>query len=192
LDWLEAVGLYRAVFVGHSMGGAIGLDLAVDYGEHVLALGLIGAGARMRVNPLILENTATETTFPMAVERVISWAFSDAADKRLVELASQRMAETRPSVLHADFLACDAFDVLDSLPRIDVPTLVICGQDDELMPLRYSQYLADHIPRARLEVIPEAGHMVMLEKPGEVASALRDFFPQVPYHPGDEELPGLV
>jgi pimeloyl-ACP methyl ester carboxylesterase len=187
LDWLEEVGLYRAVMVGHSLGGAIAIDLALHHTEHVLALGLVGSGARLRVHPTILEGTASSTTFPVAVEKIVSWAFSEGADERLVELAAQRMAETRPTVLHGDFLACEAYDVLDSISTISAPTLVICGQEDELTPLRYSQYLADQIPRARLEVVPEAGHMVMLERPQAVATALGDFLAQIPYQPGAGE-----
>ncbi len=61
---------------------------------------------------------------------------------------------------------------------------MICGQEDELTPLRYSQYLADQIQGASLEVIAEAGHMVMLERPQAVASALSGFLAQVPYQPG--------
>jgi pimeloyl-ACP methyl ester carboxylesterase len=184
LEWLEEVGLYRAALVGHSLGGAIAIDLALHHAEHVLALGLVGSGARLRVHPSILENTASETTFPAAVQRIVSSAFSEAADERLVELAAQRMAETRPSVLHGDFLACNAFDVMGSIAAISAPTLVVCGQDDELTPLRYSQYLADQILGASLEVIARAGHMVMLEQPQAVASALSGFLAQVPYQPG--------
>jgi 3-oxoadipate enol-lactonase len=65
------------------------------------------------------------------------------------------------------------------------PTLVICGSEDRLMPLRNSQFLAGGIPGARLQVIPEAGHFVMLEKPLEVAQAVAEFVSTIPYHPGD-------
>jgi len=56
LEWLDAIGLNRAVFVGHSMGSAIALTLAIHHPQQVLGLGLVGAGARLRVHPDILEN----------------------------------------------------------------------------------------------------------------------------------------
>jgi pimeloyl-ACP methyl ester carboxylesterase len=184
LTWMETIGLHRAVFVGHSMGGAIALTLAIKHAEHVLGLGLLSTGARLRVNPMILENTTNSQTFPTAVTAIISKSFSSNADARLVELAQRRMIEIRPSVLHGDFIACNNFDLMDALAAIRVPTLVMCGQDDELTPLRYSQYLSDHIPGAVLQVIPNAGHMVMLEQPQKVAQIFLDFLSGIPYRPG--------
>jgi pimeloyl-ACP methyl ester carboxylesterase len=62
--------------------------------------------------------------------------------------------------------------------------VVFCGEEDELTPLRYAQYLNDHILGSELVVIPEAGHMVMLEKPKMTAEALREFLSQIRFHPG--------
>lgn len=183
LEWMQAINLHRAVFAGHSMGAAIAIHLAIEHPENVLGLGLLGAGARLRVHPEILQNTASETTFQRAVETIIDRAFSAEAPERLVELAAQRMAETRPSVLHADFLACDAFDETDRISQITQPTLVITGAEDRLTPPRYAQFMADKLPAAERHLIPQAGHMVMLEKPGEVAQLLKVFL---------DELSGLV
>jgi pimeloyl-ACP methyl ester carboxylesterase len=182
--WMEVIKLHRAVFVGHSMGGAVALTLAGKYAEHVLALGLLSTGARLRVHPFILENVANPQSFPTAVSFLLSKSFSKNADPRLVELASKRMREIRPSVLSGDFLACDTFDMMGSISSIKAPTVVFCGEEDELTPLRYAQYLNDHILGSELVVIPEAGHMVMLEKPKMTAEALREFLSQIRFHPG--------
>ena len=91
------------------------------------------------------------------------------------------MAETRPSVLYGDFLACDAFDEIGRVASIRQPSLILCGADDQMTPVRYAQFLADGLPRATLKTIPDAGHMVMLEQPMAVAKALADFLVSVPY-----------
>jgi pimeloyl-ACP methyl ester carboxylesterase len=184
IQWMEAIQIFRAVFVGHSMGGAIALTMALQHPEHVVALGLVGTGARLRVAPAILENSTSSTTFPVAIQAVMAKAFSPKTDPRLVELAGQRMAVTRPTVFHGDFLACNAFDVLEKVKKIRIPTLVICGQDDQLTPVRYSQYLADQIPGAEIKIIPSAGHMVMLEQPQTVAAELSAFLSTISYSPG--------
>ncbi|MEA3350344.1 MAG: alpha/beta hydrolase [Chloroflexota bacterium] len=181
LNWMQTLGLPHAVFVGHSMGGAIALRLSILSPKCVLGIALVGSGARLRVAPAILENTALAATFPAAVETIIKWAFSPETDPKLVELAAKQMAETRPTVLHGDFLACDAFDETESLSKIRTPALAICGQDDRLTPPRYSQYLADHIPGAELNIISAAGHLVMLEKPKYVANILVGFLNQIPF-----------
>lgn len=175
LEWMDAVGLPQAVFAGHSMGSAISMSLELESPGRVRGLALLGAGARMRVNPEILLKSESEATYLSAVGMVIDWAFSPTASKRLVELAGKRMAETRPSVLHADFLACDAFDVVDRVGEIRCPTLVICGVDDRLTPTRNAQFLASQIREAQLEIVPEAGHMVMLEQPQAVSQSMRAF-----------------
>ncbi len=166
------------------MGGAISLTMALNHPEHVVALGLVGSGARLRVAPVILENTANSTTFPVAIKAIMEKAFSPHTDPRLMQLAGQRMGLTRPTVLNGDFLACNAFDIMEGLNKIRIPTLVVCGEDDQLTPVRYSQYLTDQISKAQLKIIPEAGHMVMLEQPQSVADELSAFLATLTYSPG--------
>jgi pimeloyl-ACP methyl ester carboxylesterase len=173
--WLDALGIERAVWVGHSMGGGISITAALTLPDRVAGLVLVGTGARLRVHPSILEFTAQPDAFQGAVDLIISWAFSPQAPASLTDLVSSRMAQTTPQVLHDDFKACDRFDVMPRLQDIAVPALVICGRDDNLTPPKYSEYLAEQIPGASLEIIDDAGHMVMLEKPKDVARAIRNF-----------------
>ncbi|RME86948.1 MAG: alpha/beta hydrolase [Anaerolineae bacterium] len=179
VDFMKALKVRSAVVVGHSMGGAIALTLALKHRRRVHALGLVGTGARLRVAPAILESTASEATFETAVQMITDWAFGPEVSPELKSLAAQRMAETRPTVLHGDFVACDAFDVMDKLGKIRVPTLILCGTEDKLTPPRYSEYLREKIPDSRLVLVKGAGHMVMLEQPATVATALQDFLAEV-------------
>jgi pimeloyl-ACP methyl ester carboxylesterase len=59
--------------------------------------------------------------------------------------------------------------------EISAPTLIICGEEDQMTPIHFSEYLADQIPNSKLEVIPGAGHMVMLEKSQIVARLMANF-----------------
>jgi pimeloyl-ACP methyl ester carboxylesterase len=147
----------------------------------VVGLCLVSAAARLAIAPAILESAASPTTFHNAVEMATAQAFSPATPARMIELAALRMAETRPSVLHGDFLACEAFDLSPRVGEICQPTLVVCGADDRVTTQRDAQFLASSLPKARLEVIPDAGHMVMLEKPGAVAGLLFDFMSGIRY-----------
>jgi pimeloyl-ACP methyl ester carboxylesterase len=181
IDWLAALDMHRAVFIGHSMGGAIVQTIALDYPEHVLGLGLVGSAAKLPVNPQLLDDSANPTTFHLAIESIVSWSFGPDVPKSLVEMAGKRFSEVRPSVLQGDLIACDAFDVTDRVMDIVQPALVICGSEDKMTPSRNSQFLADTLPAARLEIIPGAGHMVMIEKPQEVADRLRKFLADIDY-----------
>ena len=98
LDWMQAVDLHRAVLAGHSLGTAIAIWLAIEHPEHVLGLGLLGAGARLRVHPDILQNVPNETTYQTAISQVVSWSFSEQAPARLVEQAANRLIAWSPIV----------------------------------------------------------------------------------------------
>ena len=173
--WLEAVNLSRAVFVGHSMGGAIALQLALDHPDQVLGLGLISSAARLPIAPELMEMASNPTTLPNAIEIMTLNACTSPTALCLVEPSSQQMAATRPSVLYGDLLTCAAFDATQRLTEVKQPTLVLCGAEDKLTPVRQSQHLASHIPGATLEIIPGASHLVMLEQPHRVAKRLAAF-----------------
>lgn len=175
LEWLESMQIDIAVLTGHSMGGAICQHLGVHHPEKCGGLVLIGTGARLRVLPSILENSAGALTYPRAVEEIIQRSYSDSADPRLLELGREALLDVRPTVLHGDYLACNDFDLMGEIETLQPPTLVITGTEDQLTPPRYAQYLANKIPNARLVLVPQAGHMVMLEQPRQTASSMLAF-----------------
>lgn len=172
-DFLEALGSTRATLVGHSMGGAIAQDLALNHASQVARLILVGTGAKLRVLPTILEGLLSE--FESTVDLILRYAYSENAPEELVELGRRESLANTPEVLYRDFVACDNFDVRDRLSEIRCPTLLICGEEDQLTPPRYSQYLQEQITDAQLTIIPNAGHMVMLEQPEEVSRAIAEF-----------------
>jgi pimeloyl-ACP methyl ester carboxylesterase len=175
LGLLDALGLERAAFAGHSMGGAIALSLALDAPARVAALALVGTGARLRVAPAILQGTADPEAYARFADAAGGRAFGSGAGAALRRQHAEGLRALDPAVTHGDFLACDAFDVLARLPEIRAPTLVVCGTEDQLTPPKYARHLCDHIAGARLEMVPGAGHMVMLEAPGRVAGAIDGF-----------------
>lgn len=174
-EFMQTLKLKKAVFVGVSMGSAIALQMALRYPKRVLGLGLLGSGAKLRVAPAVLESSANPAAFKATVQMVIENSYEPDVDPRVKGLALQQLEETRPSVLHSDFLACDSFNVMNKIGKVHVPTLLICGAEDHMTPVKFSEYLRDHIEGARLEIVEGAGHMVMIEKPDETAKLLEEF-----------------
>ncbi|MEW6031102.1 MAG: alpha/beta fold hydrolase [Chloroflexota bacterium] len=184
VQFMDAARLNAAVMVGHSMGSAIALTLALDFPDCVLGLGLVGSGARLRVLPAILDGTADPSAFDATVKTINDLSYGPRVKPRTKELAALRMAETRPSVLHGDFVACNEFDVMDRLGELSIPALVLCGAEDNMAPPRYSEYLRDHIRAARLRTFDGVGHMLMLEQPDAFTEALTGFLNEIPYRMG--------
>jgi pimeloyl-ACP methyl ester carboxylesterase len=170
--WMLELGLPPVVAVGHSMGGALALALALDAPDRVAGLVLVGTGARLRVHSMLLDATRPDGAgMEVLSALMLSW-YAPEASPRMRELAARSLEATDRAVLHGDFLACNAFDVMDRLAAIDQPVLVVVGEDDQMTPVKYARYLTDHLARARQEIVPRAGHMVMLEQPAATASVL--------------------
>ena len=184
LRFMDALHLNRAVLVGHSMGGTVALDIAIRSPERVLGLVLVGSSAHLRVSPRLLRNASDPAKEAETIHTVIQYSFAAETSARLKELAEQRMAASRSSLLYGDLLACDAFDAGEQASRVRAPMLVIFGSEDQMVSPGAGRALAGRIPGARMEVVPHAGHMVMLEQPERVAALLGEFLQGLRYQPG--------
>ena len=172
--YIKEKGFNDVVLVGHSLGGGIALQYALDYSEDLKGIILVGSGARLRVHPSFLE------ALEKAVENPAMWAEApdstyDLINHELADIIKKRADENGPGSFLNDLKACDKFDVMDRIQEIKLPTLAICGSEDIMTPPKYTSYLANKIEGAR-EVIIEGGtHMVFAEKPTEVNQAIEVF-----------------
>jgi pimeloyl-ACP methyl ester carboxylesterase len=167
---MDALGLQQAVIAGHSMGGATAMTVALNYPQRVAGLVLVGTGARLRVLPKILEGTLND--FENTVALICRYAYAPQAPRELVCRGQQQMLKVAPQTIHDDFMACNAFDVMERLRDICCPALIICGTQDTLTPPKYSSFLAERIAGSELMLVEGGGHMVMVEKANEVAKGI--------------------
>ncbi|MEM2134692.1 MAG: alpha/beta hydrolase [Candidatus Jordarchaeaceae archaeon] len=173
-EFVRGLGIESMVAVGHSLGGAICIQLALDYPELMRGLVLVGTGAKLGVLPTILE--ALKTNFRESVDLAIgSMAFAENADPKIVDLAKEECLKCNPKVAYSDFAACNKFDVRDRISEISVPTLIIVGSEDKLTPVKWSRYLNEKISKSSLKIVENAGHMVMIEQPEEFNRAIINF-----------------
>jgi len=171
--FLKALNLSKVFLVGHSMGGAIVQAMALRYSEMIKGIVLVGTGARLKVFPMILNEI--QENFEEAVKKINQFAYSRKVSSDLIEKGMIGMLRCRPEVVHGDFSACDRFDVMNEVDKIDLPTLILCGDEDELTPVKYSQFLQSRIKESKLEIIPNAGHMVMMESASAFNETIRAF-----------------
>jgi pimeloyl-ACP methyl ester carboxylesterase len=191
--WLEAYLASQTngpvVLAGHSMGGAIALLVALRRRVRLAGLILIDTGARLRVAPEFL--AGLQTDFAGTLKRSAQYAFAASSPDELKAESGERLRQAGQEVVHGDFVACDGFDVMARLGEIELPTLVLCGSEDQMTPPKYAQYLAAGIAGARLEMLDGAGHMAPAERPAAMAEALADFLDELTEDRGDLDHYGL-
>lgn len=173
LNWADAVGLERFVLAGHSMGGAIAQEFALTFPQRLAGLILVATGARLRVHPRILQGLRED--YEGTARLLAEWAYGNTPDPNMLRVYVRRILETPAAITLGDFEACNAWDRMADVHRIETPTLIIGGEMDRLTPPKYLQYLHEQIPGSRLVIIPRAGHMVMQEIPEPVVREITAF-----------------
>ncbi len=164
-EWL--IEVLRNIFreppflMGHSMGGAIVQKAALLEPDLMRGIILVGTGPRLQVAPVFLEGL--KNNFEETVDTLIGYAYATGADNLLIKEGAELMKEAGSSVVYGDFSACNRFDVRNDVGAIKLPCLILCGDEDKLTPPALSKKLNDAISGSRLEIIPSAGHMVMIE-----------------------------
>jgi len=109
------------------------------------------------------------------LESLPAGGFYRKTSPRLIEEYVKETSKIGSEVTYTDFKICDNFDTMTKTESIDTPCLIICGDKDQLTPVKYSQYFHQKIKDSKLTIIEHAGHMVMLEKPNEFNLALTNF-----------------
>jgi len=178
LEWVRGFITARrykdVVLCGHAMGGAIALLYALRYPEELKGLILMGTGARLHVHPDHLERCRQPGPDNAKWLAGYMKSFKGVATD-MHPVLSQRAVELGPEVELNDLLACDGFDVMDQLGKIDLPTQVLCGSEDVMTPVKYADYLTEHMQNARETVIEGGTHFVQMEKFKKVNEEIEHF-----------------
>ncbi len=175
VELASALGWDRFVVAGHSMGGGIALTTALYDAERLSGMMLIDTGARLRVAPSIIQaaRRVAQTGHRGPADR--TWGYAQSTSQAVVDAIYDMTADTRLEVTYKDWICDDSFDVMSRVKTISLPTLAICGDEDNLTPVRYHEYLRDHMPNCRLEVIQQAGHWTYIEQPEAFNQLVRGF-----------------
>lgn len=198
-------GLDEVVLVGHSVGGMIALNYALKTAQRgrpqIKGLVLLnttyapavetlaGGAAIARLERFTRRPFDFVGSQAQSIERLrkiikpsdaIFWtvalaAFGPRASARQVDFAYDMLAQTPADVIFDLIKSFRDFDVRDRLAEIDVPTLVIGGGHDRLTVSPASEYIAAHLPSARLVVLDDCGHLSMLERHDEVNRLLDEW-----------------
>ncbi|MFJ8650149.1 4-carboxymuconolactone decarboxylase [Streptomyces sp. NPDC093546] len=177
LATLDGLGVHRFGYVGCSIGGAIGTDLALRAPHRLASLALVASSPRFgtadefRRRGVIVRTNGLDPMARTAPERWFTPGFA-AAQPAIVEWAVQMVRTTDPGCYVAACEALAAFDVRAELGRVGVPTLVLVGSEDTVTGPAEARTLVAGIPDARLAVVPGASHLAPVEQPAAVTDLL--------------------
>jgi pimeloyl-ACP methyl ester carboxylesterase len=173
-ELVERLQLERPTIFGVSFGGAVALEMATERPERVGALVLQGVEARYRTCTGSLIARRVLERFPLPKDnRFLNQFFNLLHGGKpepgpLVDFVVETCWETDQSVMAHRLESLEAFDVSERLWRLDVPTLVLAGTRDVIVPLARQRELAGAIPAARFRQIEGAGHIAFLTHQAEV------------------------
>jgi 3-oxoadipate enol-lactonase len=165
---LEQVDAERFSFVGLSLGGAVGMRLALDAPDRIEYIGLVCTSPRFGTPEMWEERAALvraeglEVVVDAVLERWFTPSFPDVRRYREMFLSTDAEGYAR---------CCDAlagWDVREEIAAIAAPTLVVSGADDPSAPPEHGELLASRIPGARHEILQNARHLANVERAGEV------------------------
>jgi len=188
-DWLlallDAAGVQRAVWAGHSMGSLVALHAAGTAPQRAVQLWMLGTAYPMQVAPALLQS-ALETPLA-AIDMVVAWSHSTLAAKPsypgpgswlrggsrgLMKQVLQAPAAQGQALFHIDFEACNAYAGAEAAAqRLTCPVHLVLGAADQMTPPRAAAPLAKLL-KAQVHTVP-AGHQLMAEAPDAVLAALR-------------------
>lgn len=184
-ELIKSLQLPPAIVVGHSMGGFIAQYFAVRCPKRVAKLILCSSCAKQSQQAITylkgrLESCRKQESIEKALTDVLPQVYSRQflTPKRIQSLiqAAQSNPFPQPSyALEAQIIACISHDSSALLSAIKVPTLVITGSEDILMPPDSARLLASKIKGSQLALIEGAGHMIQTEAPQELARLIKQF-----------------
>jgi len=176
LAFLEALGLSQVDLLGYSLGGMIAQQIALERPELVRKMLLVGTAPRGGEDIMHLEKPELKRVLDdpniQGLQKLVGLFFtgsrsSQAAGQAFVGRLSERKEDREPvsgpAVAQAQVAAFRDWERVDgarfeNLRRITQPALVVNGVFDQMIPVRNSYYLAEHLPNATLLVYPDAGH----------------------------------
>ena len=182
---LDHLGFEGPVVIGGlSMGGYVALEICRRYPQHVAGLILAatragadseaGKAGRDQAAELVKDQGVGAIVEAMLPKMLAPETYAEQPD--LVEFVRDMMMETSvEGVVGALAAMRDRVDSTGDLPLIDVPTLVVHGAEDQLIPVSEAEILATSLPDAELVIVPGAGHLLNLEQPDAFNDAVRVF-----------------
>lgn len=196
-SFLDALGVERAHVVGHSLGGVIALQLALDYPDVVHSLALLepalvigesggpyresllqGRQRLHEVGPEVMVDEFMQARSGPDYREEIEAVLPGAVEQAVIDVRTSTESEL------TDMLAWHLGE--EGARQIHVPVLSVVGSESDVLSPRFQEcdrFLRDRIRQTESVILPDADHFMQLRNPGGLAEALADFFSRSPIRP---------
>lgn len=185
---MHSLDIDKAFVIGLSMGGMIAQELALILPHRIsgLVLAATHPGGEMRIlgSPEVYHRLMDNNGLSQEeiVEKNIPILFSPKTVTHRPEIIQayrerqKSIPEQPEQAFAAQQEAIQAFDCSRRLSKIKAPTLVLAGEDDQLIPAENARRMAEHIPDSQIEIMSHAGHLIHMEQTEKFNKIIDEFF----------------
>jgi pimeloyl-ACP methyl ester carboxylesterase len=174
---LDAYGIERAIVAAESAGALTALAAAQAHPGRVAGLVLVaGRDPRHRARQDEPFYNALQSNYTSALDQFVEACVPEANSQHLKRWGRHILDRATPAAALALYGLEAPAALLEQLPTIAQPTLIVHGSADVIAPLAAAQWLAQTLPQAKLVVVEGAGHVPTMTRPGEVVRAIEQFF----------------
>ena len=186
----KELGIAKAHFMGHSLGGMIGPAYARCYPDRVLSLGLLSTAAHRTPDDSAKVKGVVAAMRQRGIAPVLEtlkerWFTPEFAVRSpgVIERRIRQVIETDPEVFLSVFDIYAETEMSPWLHEIKAPCLVLTGENDGGCSPRLNRQIAAALPTSELVIVPNLRHAILLESPGLVAAPMREFLERVDRQP---------
>ena len=162
------------IMIGHSMGGGVAMSYMLHgYDVNPKALVLVDTSPDLELSKLALglvRETLDDRIFMLKCGH-----YEEYTDTCKIKKYEDEVRVHHPEIMQRDLAACDKFDIRERVSEIDIPTFVIVGEHDDIIPPQVALELREKLPHAGIAVIQDAYHSPMIEQPDEFNRLLQKF-----------------
>lgn len=180
-EFLDVLGVESPTLFGVSFGGAIALEFAARYPGRIANVVVQGAGSRFQPGFIQQVAGAVLSRFPLPsdspfVNQFLNLLFGKGeAPGPLLDFVTQQIWSTDQSVMAHRLQLIESFNMCEKLSSIRVPSLVLAGLKDVLVPERNLKQLCKGLTKGKLIRIPQAGHLAFVTHADQIANHVREF-----------------
>lgn len=188
VELMDALGLEKAHVIGYSLGGMIAQQIALHHPEKVRSLVLLGSSAKsdayainmLRAIRAAKNKLSNQDFWTLMSTYVLTWRFHENSDmmQRWMDLVTSDGYYQSPASVSRQVDAILTHDTTELLSGVDVPTLLMVGDEDLILPVRHSEFLHQQIAGSQLKFIPYCGHSGLSEGVATFNPAVLEFIAQ--------------